>query len=138
MHPGTIIAFCHLRWDFVYQRPQHLLSRLARRYQTVVVEEPVHDPENEPYWEVRRIGPQLTIYRPHTPDDEAHLAHPARQALADGGRGQTGGLLRAHAQPREQAEDLAQTHEELLAGVIGGARPRPILPFHAPSRREMA
>ena len=23
----TMIVFCHLRWDFVYQRPQQLLSR---------------------------------------------------------------------------------------------------------------
>ena len=30
--PATrdLICFSHLRWDFVYQRPQHLLSRLAR------------------------------------------------------------------------------------------------------------
>ena len=27
-----LIAFSHLRWNFVYQRPQHLLSRLARHY----------------------------------------------------------------------------------------------------------
>jgi UDP-galactopyranose mutase len=81
MHPGTIIAFCHLRWDFVYQRPQHLLSRLARRYQIVVVEEPVHDPGNEPHWEVRRIAPQLTIYRPHTPDDEAGFGPRQRTLL---------------------------------------------------------
>ena len=25
----VIIVFCHLRWDFVYQRPQQLVSRLA-------------------------------------------------------------------------------------------------------------
>ena len=27
---SPIVVFSHLRWDFVYQRPQHLLSRLAR------------------------------------------------------------------------------------------------------------
>ena len=27
-----LIVFSHLRWDFVFQRPQHLLSRLARHY----------------------------------------------------------------------------------------------------------
>lgn len=26
----TLIVFSHLRWHFVYQRPQHLLTRLAR------------------------------------------------------------------------------------------------------------
>ena len=37
----TLIVFCHLRWRFVYQRPQHLLSRLASRWRVVFIEEPV-------------------------------------------------------------------------------------------------
>ena len=37
----AIIAFSHLRWDFVYQRPQHLLSRLAARHRVIFMEEPV-------------------------------------------------------------------------------------------------
>jgi len=36
----TLIVFSHLRWDFVYQRPQHLMSRLARHYRIVFIEEP--------------------------------------------------------------------------------------------------
>ena len=36
-----LIVFSHLRWAFVFQRPQHLLSRLARRHPVVFVEEPV-------------------------------------------------------------------------------------------------
>lgn len=36
-----MIVFCHLRWDFVYQRPQHLISRLAKNRKILVVEEPV-------------------------------------------------------------------------------------------------
>ena len=34
-------CFFNLRWNFVCQRSQHLLSRLARHYQVVFVEEPV-------------------------------------------------------------------------------------------------
>jgi UDP-galactopyranose mutase len=26
----TLICFSHLRWNFVFQRPQHLMSRFAR------------------------------------------------------------------------------------------------------------
>ena len=37
-----LIVFSHLRWEFVFQRPQHLLSRLARHFHVVVVEEPMH------------------------------------------------------------------------------------------------
>ena len=36
----TIIAFSHLRWDGVFQRPQHILSRLAKRHRVYVWEEP--------------------------------------------------------------------------------------------------
>jgi UDP-galactopyranose mutase len=28
--PTTLICFSHLRWNFVFQRPQHLMSRFAR------------------------------------------------------------------------------------------------------------
>ncbi len=37
----TLICFSHLRWDFVYQRPQHLLSRFARTSRVFYVEEPL-------------------------------------------------------------------------------------------------
>ena len=35
-----LICFCHIRWDFVYQRPQHLLNRFAVYNRVFVVEEP--------------------------------------------------------------------------------------------------
>ncbi|MGG6293893.1 glycosyltransferase family 1 protein [Leptolyngbya sp. AN02str] len=35
-----LVCFSHLRWDFVYQRPQHLLSRCAQIRRVFVVEEP--------------------------------------------------------------------------------------------------
>jgi glycosyltransferase involved in cell wall biosynthesis len=36
-----LLCFSHLRWDFVWQRPQHLLSRASSAYDVVFVEEPV-------------------------------------------------------------------------------------------------
>lgn len=38
--PAVLVCFTHLRWGFVWQRPQHLLSRFARRLDVYVVEEP--------------------------------------------------------------------------------------------------
>ena len=35
-----LVCFSHLRWDFVYQRPQHLMSRFAREGRVFFVEEP--------------------------------------------------------------------------------------------------
>lgn len=39
----NLICFSHLRWNFVYQRPQHLLSRLTKQFIVFYVEEPVFD-----------------------------------------------------------------------------------------------
>ncbi len=44
-HPPAItplVCFSHLRWGFVWQRPQHLLTRMARNRPVYYVEEPVY------------------------------------------------------------------------------------------------
>ena len=40
----ALICFSHLRWSFVFQRPQHLMSRFARLLPVYFFEEPVSDP----------------------------------------------------------------------------------------------
>jgi UDP-galactopyranose mutase len=62
----TIIVFSHLRWDFVYQRPQHLLSRLAENYKIVFIEEPVFC-EYGSMLESSVPAPNVTVLKPHTP-----------------------------------------------------------------------
>ena len=37
----TIVCFSHLRWNFVFQRPQHIMSRLARSNRVFYWEEPI-------------------------------------------------------------------------------------------------
>lgn len=63
----SIVAFSHLRWNFVYQRPQHLLSRFAAKRPVFFVEEPELDANGSPRWE--RSNPQrnVTVLRPRTP-----------------------------------------------------------------------
>jgi glycosyltransferase involved in cell wall biosynthesis len=39
---APIIVHSHLRWDFVWQRPQQLLSRFAQRSHVLFVEEPMY------------------------------------------------------------------------------------------------
>ena len=59
-----LVCFSHLRWDFVYQRPQHLLSRFAKDRRVFVVEEPVfHDSDSR--LEVSRRDDQLYVVVPH-------------------------------------------------------------------------
>lgn len=36
----TIICFSHLRWNFVFQRPQHLMVRFAKERKVIIFEEP--------------------------------------------------------------------------------------------------
>jgi glycosyltransferase involved in cell wall biosynthesis len=38
---NDIICFSHLRWNFVHQRPQHLLSRFAKNARIFFIEEPI-------------------------------------------------------------------------------------------------
>jgi UDP-galactopyranose mutase len=61
----SIMVFSHLRWDFVYQRPQHLMTRLADRYRIFFVEEPVFD-EAESFIEVSTAARNIYVCRPHT------------------------------------------------------------------------
>ncbi len=44
LHDLDLVCFSHLRWAFVYQRPQHLLNRFAKHTRVIFVEEPMwHD-----------------------------------------------------------------------------------------------
>src|ERR687884_1594671 len=63
-----LVCLSHLRWDFVYQRPQHLLSRFARSRRVFFVEEPIFDngPMRLDVTE-RRCGVRVVV--PHLPAD---------------------------------------------------------------------
>jgi UDP-galactopyranose mutase len=63
----SIVAFSHLRWNFVYQRPQHLLSRLAATRPVFFVEEPELDREGPVRWERSSPQPNVVVLRPRTP-----------------------------------------------------------------------
>ncbi|MDC8757357.1 FAD-dependent oxidoreductase [Janthinobacterium fluminis] len=62
----TIIVFSHLRWNFVYQRPQQLLSRLAQFYHVLFVEEPILR-EGAPHLMLSTPAPNVTLCQPQTP-----------------------------------------------------------------------
>ena len=62
----VLICFSHLRWDFVFQRPQHLMGRFARSHSVHVWEEPIFvSTLVEPHLETRRAAQNLTIVTPH-------------------------------------------------------------------------
>lgn len=61
-----LVCFSHLRWDFVFQRPQHLLSRFAQHRRVFVVEEPFFD-SDEARLDLRRTAEDVTVVVPHLP-----------------------------------------------------------------------
>ncbi len=66
----NLICFSHLRWDFVFQRPQHLMSRFAEDMPVVFWEEPMDIGANEtPYLQVREAEgfPSVRVVVPHLP-----------------------------------------------------------------------
>lgn len=69
----SIIVFSHLGWDFVYQRPQHLLSRLSNHYRIHFIEEPRHG-EGEPHFDIKQPLSNLTVYTPVTPARDPHFS----------------------------------------------------------------
>jgi UDP-galactopyranose mutase len=68
---STLICFSHLRWDFVFQRPQHLMSRFAREMTVVFWEEPFEVEQRETaYLQVRQAEnfPNVRVVTPHLPE----------------------------------------------------------------------
>lgn len=62
----AIVCLSHLRWDFVYQRPQHIMARLSRSHRVVYVEEPETDAPGGP-WLERSERERVTVVTPHVP-----------------------------------------------------------------------
>lgn len=65
LQPQNLICFSHLRWDFVYQRPQHLLSRFSKSATVWYFEEPIFDAADQNYLSIQSRSPTLNIVVPH-------------------------------------------------------------------------
>ena len=63
----TLVCFSHLRWGFVFQRPQHLLTRAAKHYQVLFVEEPAYEDVKAPRLDLIRAAEGITLAVPHLP-----------------------------------------------------------------------
>ncbi len=77
----TLLCFSHLRWAFVFQRPQHLLTRAAAAMRVVYWEEPIWGEEAAPRLDARRSAEGVVVVQPHIP----HGADPdaAQRRLLD-------------------------------------------------------
>ena len=82
----TLICFSHLRWDFVFQRPQHVMSRFARDMTLIYWEEPMAiGAQDTPYLQVREAEgfPGIRVVVPHLPEgiDEDRAEDALRRLL---------------------------------------------------------
>lgn len=82
----TLLCFSHLRWDFVFQRPQHLMSRFAREMTVVFWEEPIEVGAREtPFLKVRQAAdfPDVRVVTPYLPQglDEEKREESLRRLL---------------------------------------------------------
>jgi UDP-galactopyranose mutase len=63
---SDLVVWSHLRWDFVYQRPQHLLKRAAADWRVFFFEEPVFN--GSMHLEVRERDAGVKVITPHLPE----------------------------------------------------------------------
>ena len=72
-----LVCFSHLRWDWVYQRPQHLLKRCAAERRVFFVEEPIRD-NGSVRLDVRERENGVRVVTPILPDGlSSHIAETA-------------------------------------------------------------
>jgi glycosyltransferase involved in cell wall biosynthesis len=59
-----LVCFSHLRWGFVFQRPNHLLSRFSKHQRVFFIEEPIfHDGDEK--LEIENYNENLFVVTPH-------------------------------------------------------------------------
>ncbi|MHB0998080.1 MAG: glycosyltransferase family 1 protein [Armatimonadota bacterium] len=65
---SDMLCFSHLRWDFVFQRPQHLLTRCANHQRVFFIEEPVFADSIIPHLDISKRENGLYVVVPVFPD----------------------------------------------------------------------
>lgn len=113
-----LVVFSHLRWNFVYQRPQHLLSRLASRFPVIFVEEPMSSSElTTP--QVTKPCPGVSVLRPRTSKASAGFHDDQLAAV----RKQVAAYLQS-----EGIEDyLVWFYTPMALPLLGDLRPRAVI-----------
>src|SRR3712207_941591 len=101
VHGVDLVVLSHLRWPWVWQRPQHLVSRLARQRaasgaRTWFVEEPVVADVDEAYLTMTDVDGMTRVVLV-MPERESpvprSLSHPVDRGFEDPAAGRYGELL---------------------------------------------
>jgi len=89
---APLIVYSHLRWDDVWRRPQHVISRVARRRRVLFIEEPKRSESAMSHWEMRDEAP-VQVATPWSPleapgfggEQEATLERMLRDLIGERG-----------------------------------------------------
>src|SRR5947209_2562534 len=69
---NDLICLSHLRWNFVFQRPQHLMTRAAKDRRVFFVEEPIFESRSDRSLEVTQSSEGVYVVVPHLPQGMPH------------------------------------------------------------------
>jgi glycosyltransferase involved in cell wall biosynthesis len=64
---ADLVCLSHLRWDFVFQRPQHLMTRWAKHARVFYVEEPIEHDAQQARLQIKPYNEQLSVIVPRIP-----------------------------------------------------------------------
>jgi glycosyltransferase involved in cell wall biosynthesis len=113
-----LIVFSHLRWGFVFQRPQHLLTRLARHFDVYFIEEPVFL-DGEPRLDRSPGGPGVEVLTPRTPVRAPGFADDQLPLLRR--------LVAEFAADRQLVEPLAWFYTPMALPMLDVVEPRAVV-----------
>jgi len=113
---SDLVVLSHLRWDFVYQRPQHLMSRFARERRVFFVEEPVFGDDGPRLVTAEREG-GIVLAVPHLPHGLSGEAAEAAQAA----------LLAELLEAQGIADYVLWYYTPMAVGLTAGLTPRAVV-----------
>ncbi|WP_284616703.1 glycosyltransferase [Aquabacterium humicola] len=112
-----LVVYSHLRWSFVRQRPQHLMTRLAAHYDIHFIEQP-QECTGSPRLAVRHVAPGVTVLTPQMAG-AAGFAEPD-----DGGKPRLPALLAGAAREHGLRDALAWLTTPLALPLAESLAPR--------------
>ncbi len=81
-----LLVFSHLRWNFVFQRPQHLFTRAAKTQPVIFFEEPVYEGATRAHLRLAQPQDNITVATPVLPrgltQNEADLSSARFSAIS--------------------------------------------------------
>jgi hypothetical protein len=81
---ALLICFSHLRWNFVFQRPQHLLTRASTTHNVIYLEEPVFEDVDRATMHIVAPAPRIRVVTPVLPKGtDAEAAVGMQKGLVD-------------------------------------------------------